>query len=77
MRTCSRAKQSDTEQRPIYLESSSPSNTRYYKRFGFEIKRDIALTRGPEPVELTIMVREPRVVDVSCGGGFGTFGVKA
>lgn len=77
MRTCSRAKQSDTEQHPIYLESSSPSNTRYYKRFGFEVKRDIALTRGPEPVELTIMVREPRVAGVSCGGGFGAFGVKA
>ena len=64
-------KQSDTEHRPIYLESSSPSNTRYYKRFGFEVKREIALTRGPVPVELTIMVREPQA------GGFGGFGMKA
>ena len=72
-----RLKQADTENRPIYLESSSASNTRYYKRFGFEVKREIALTRGPVPVELTVMVREPQAEDLDCGGGFGGFGVKA
>ena len=70
-------KQSDIEHRPIYLESSSPSNTRYYKRFGFEVKREIALTRGPVPVELTIMVREPQAADLGCTDKFGMFGVKA
>lgn len=69
--------QSDREHRPIYLESSSASNTRYYKRFGFEVKREIALTRGPAPVELTIMVREPRPADLGCTGGLGVFGLKA
>lgn len=69
--------QSDREHRPIYLESSSPSNTRYYKRFGFEVKREIALTRGPAPVELTVMVREPLPADLGCTGGLGVFGLKA
>ncbi len=35
-------------------------NNAYYKKFGFEIKRDIFLKRGPAPVCLSIMVREPR-----------------
>lgn len=55
----------------MYLESSSEKNNEYYKKFGFEIKRDIYLgadltaTTGSKhsthgPVRLTIMVREPR-----------------
>lgn len=36
------------------------ANNAYYSRFGFELKRDIALIRGPVPVGLSIMVREPQ-----------------
>lgn len=57
----------------MYLESSSLKNNEYYKKFGFEIKRDVylgtdlAATSGSSGsgggggcVRLTIMVREPR-----------------
>jgi hypothetical protein len=53
----------------MYLESSSQSNNAYYKRFGFEVKKDIFLggrmvsqrrNTPSTPVRLTIMVREPR-----------------
>ncbi|KAL2264325.1 hypothetical protein VTK26DRAFT_7291 [Humicola hyalothermophila] len=50
----------DAENRPIYLESSSQANNAYYEKFGFEVKRDIFLERGPVPIRLSIMVREPR-----------------
>lgn len=36
------------------------ANNAYYEKFGFEVKRDIFLERGPEPVKLSIMVREPK-----------------
>ncbi|KAJ4300307.1 hypothetical protein N0V88_002980 [Collariella sp. IMI 366227] len=49
----------DSENRPMYLESSSQTNIAYYKKFGFEVKREISLGRGPAPVRLWIMVREP------------------
>ncbi|KAL0472387.1 hypothetical protein QR685DRAFT_570982 [Neurospora intermedia] len=49
----------DAENRPMYLESSSLANNSYYQNFGFEIKRDIFLKRGRDPVRLSIMVREP------------------
>ncbi|KAI1813207.1 hypothetical protein GGS20DRAFT_586763 [Poronia punctata] len=60
--------QADAEGRAMYLESSSVKNNAYYKKFGFEIKRDIYLGAdlavnshsGAAPVRLTIMVREPR-----------------
>lgn len=55
----------DAENRPMYLESSSLANNAYYARFGFQVKREIFLTRGRAPVRLSIMVREP----VACGGG--------
>lgn len=45
----------------MYLESSSQANVAYYEKFGFEVKRDVFLERGPAPVRLSIMVREPRV----------------
>jgi hypothetical protein len=45
----------------VYLESSSQANNAYYAKFGFEVKRDVFLERGPAPVRLSIMVREPRV----------------
>ncbi|KAL2200573.1 GCN5-related N-acetyltransferase-like protein [Corynascus similis CBS 632.67] len=51
----------DAENRPMYLESSSQANNAYYQKFGFEVKRDIFLERGPVPVRLSVMVREPRV----------------
>lgn len=64
------ATKADAEGRAMYLESSSLKNNEYYKKFGFEIKRDIylgtdfAATSGPSggggSVRLTIMVREPR-----------------
>ena len=44
----------------MYLESSSKANNAYYEKFGFRVVRDIALTRGSEPVKLDIMVREPQ-----------------
>lgn len=49
----------DREGRQMYLESSSAVNNEYYKKFGFEIKKEIYLKRGRWPVRLTIMVREP------------------
>lgn len=54
----------DREGQPIYLESSSRANDAWYARFGFEVKREIFLTRGREKVRLAVMVREP-----GAGGG--------
>ncbi|PHH86687.1 hypothetical protein CDD83_9885 [Cordyceps sp. RAO-2017] len=50
----------DAENRPMYLESSASDNIGFYAKFGFEIKSHIDLTRGPAPVRLYCMVREPR-----------------
>ncbi|KAI1095814.1 hypothetical protein F5B19DRAFT_439145 [Rostrohypoxylon terebratum] len=55
------ASKADVEGRPMYLESSSLKNNSYYKKFGFEAKRDIYLgADSKSPVRLTIMVREPQ-----------------
>ncbi|KAI1103114.1 hypothetical protein F4804DRAFT_244519 [Jackrogersella minutella] len=55
------AAKADSEGRPMYLESSSEKNTGYYKKFGFEAKKDIFLgADSRSPVRLTIMVREPQ-----------------
>lgn len=35
------------------------ANNRYYSSFGFELKKDVTLVRGPVPVSVSIMVREP------------------
>ena len=43
----------------MYLESSSRENINYYERFGFEYRKEISFKRGPVPVPLFIMVREP------------------
>jgi len=43
----------------VYLESSARTNLPYYKKYGFEEKFDIQLQRGPKPLVLHIMVREP------------------
>lgn len=44
----------------MYLESSSVTNNAYYAKFGFVVKKDIFLKRGPAPIQLSIMVREPQ-----------------
>lgn len=44
----------------MYLESSSEANNAFYRKFGFKYKKDISFERGPVPVRLDIMVREPQ-----------------
>lgn len=44
----------------MYLESSNVQNNVFYAKFGFEFKKEIVLTRGPAPVRLYCMVREPQ-----------------
>lgn len=44
----------------MYLESSAMKNNAYYQKFGFAVKKEIFLKRGPTPVQLSIMVREPQ-----------------
>lgn len=62
-------KQADSEGRATYLESSAHSNIKYYERFGFTESMDIELKRGPKPIKLHIMVREPQGMgDVEVGG---------
>jgi len=53
--------QADAEFRPTYLESSAMVNNDYYRKFGFELRRDVVLQRGLAPVTLSIMVREPQL----------------
>ncbi|KZZ99550.1 Acyl-CoA N-acyltransferase [Moelleriella libera RCEF 2490] len=50
----------DRENRAMYLESSNVQNNVFYAKFGFEFKKEIVLTRGPAPVRLYCMVREPQ-----------------
>ncbi|PFH58667.1 hypothetical protein XA68_13358 [Ophiocordyceps unilateralis] len=54
----------DAENRPIYLESTSGSNNGFYAKFGFETKSLIELKRGPVPIRLCCMVREPHPVQL-------------
>ncbi|KAF4513426.1 hypothetical protein G6O67_000699 [Ophiocordyceps sinensis] len=54
------ADKADAEKRPIYLESSSSENNAFYAKFGFELKTLVELKRGPAPVTLYCMVREPQ-----------------
>ncbi|EPE24327.1 Acyl-CoA N-acyltransferases (Nat) [Glarea lozoyensis ATCC 20868] len=49
----------DSENRATYLESSAHGNLSYYEKYGFVHKSDIQLERGPKPIKLHIMVREP------------------
>jgi len=58
----------DLENCATYLESSAESNMPYYKKYGFEQKVDIQLERGPKPIKLHIMVREPQCVAESSKG---------
>jgi hypothetical protein len=43
----------------------------YYEKYGFEQKIDIELARGPKPIKLHIMVREPQPVAESSKGKRG------
>jgi hypothetical protein len=43
----------------------------YYEKYGFEQKIDIQLVRGPKPIKLHIMVREPQPVAESSKGKSG------
>lgn len=52
----------DKNQEACYLESSSAANLPIYHKFGFELKREVYLTRSEEPVQLQCMVREPKVI---------------
>ena len=45
----------------MYLECSAKANISYYKRHHFSEKKVIALQRGPKPVKMYVMVREPQV----------------
>ena len=49
----------------MYLESSSRENITYYERFGFQYRKEISFKRGPVPVPLFIMVREPVAAKVA------------
>jgi len=53
------ARMADAEGRPIYLESSADVNVAYYTKLGFDLKKEIQLVRGPQPIPLHIMVKEP------------------
>jgi hypothetical protein len=55
--------QADRDGLPMYLESSAQGNIPYYKKYGFAVRKIISLDRGPKPVNLYIMVREPRSLD--------------
>ncbi|GAB0133051.1 hypothetical protein EsDP_00001468 [Epichloe bromicola] len=50
----------DGENRAMYLESSNVVNNRFYTKFGFELRKEIVFCRGPVPVRLYCMVREPQ-----------------
>jgi hypothetical protein len=53
----------------MYLESSAEVNVPYYKKYGFAVRKTISLNRGPEPVKLHIMVREPcNAAEIRKGG---------
>ncbi|KAG0652990.1 putative N-acetyltransferase [Hyphodiscus hymeniophilus] len=52
----------DLEGRAMYLESSAEANIGYYKKHAFAEKKVIALERGPKPIKMHIMVREPQAI---------------
>ncbi|KAK2592826.1 hypothetical protein QQS21_009464 [Conoideocrella luteorostrata] len=62
----------DEENRAIYLESSNERNNRFYAKFGFDFKKEIVLTRGPVPIRLYCMVREPQTDTVSSSVDMGS-----
>ncbi len=47
----------DREQLPIYLDTGNRANVAFYQRYGFEVKRKVALPQGPIVFQ---MIRHPR-----------------
>ncbi|EAQ88021.1 hypothetical protein CHGG_04640 [Chaetomium globosum CBS 148.51] len=45
-----------------YDGAGSQANNAYYEKFGFEVKQDVFLERGPVPVRLSIMARKKKFV---------------
>ena len=62
----------DLEGRAMYLESSAEANIGYYKKHAFSEKKVIALHRGPRPIKMHIMVREPQNVAEGSKGSLRT-----
>ena len=60
----------------MYLESSADINIAYYQKYGFVQRKVISLNRGPKPVELAIMVREPCSVGEASKGGEGAVATR-
>ncbi|KAL9597297.1 MAG: hypothetical protein Q9219_005221 [cf. Caloplaca sp. 3 TL-2023] len=58
-------KQADAQSLVCYLESSNDVNPTIYRKFGFQTVKKIQLMRGPVPVDLDIMVRQPDMKDAS------------
>lgn len=54
-----RIPQADEEERACYLESSHDINLKIYGKLGFDLKKQIYLSRGNEPIRMDVMVREP------------------
>ena len=55
-------KQADQLEVPTYLESSNVTNVPLYRKFGFEVMKNITLTRSAREVSLDIMVRDSRTI---------------
>lgn len=47
----------DADRKPAYLETAKETNVAYYRRFGFEVTREVRLTDAPP---LWCMLRAPR-----------------
>lgn len=47
----------DDDEEPIYLETQKPDNVPYYKRFGFNVIREVSVSNSPT---VWLMWREPR-----------------
>jgi GNAT superfamily N-acetyltransferase len=50
-------RRSDADRVPAWLEASRPENVPYYRRFGFDVKCEVALPEGPTVYG---MRRDPR-----------------
>ncbi|KAL9064827.1 MAG: hypothetical protein Q9157_007693 [Trypethelium eluteriae] len=64
-------KMADAQSKACYLESSNDKNPAIYMRWGFELARKVVLQRGPENIELDIMIREPNPKTVEAKNGQG------
>ncbi|KAL9088442.1 MAG: hypothetical protein Q9165_006166 [Trypethelium subeluteriae] len=64
-------KMADVQNKACYLESSNDKNPAIYMRWGFELARKVVLQRGPENIELDIMIREPNPKTSEARNGLG------